>query len=88
MIVLFANDADERSVLFSTIHKAKGREWDRVIIIDRENMPLKWARSPWQQKQEIHCQYVAYTRSRHELFFVSSKALNRQGSALGDMQLM
>lgn len=90
---LFSNDASDRAVTFSTIHKAKGREWDRVIILDREKMPLKWAKAPWQQKQEVHCMYVAYTRARHELFFVSSDGLDRIGKGAddaqsGDMQLM
>jgi len=89
---LFSKDAIDSAVTFSTIHKAKGLEWDRVIILDREKMPLKWAKAPWQQKQEVHCMYVAYTRARHELFFVSSANLDTVGSAAdaqsGDMQLM
>lgn len=72
-----AEDYEGRAVIFSTIHKAKGREWDRVIILDREQMPLKWAKTDWQKKQEVHCMYVAFTRAKHELFFVSSKTLNK-----------
>lgn len=90
---LFSKDAIESAVTFSTIHKAKGLEWDRVIILDRERMPIKWAKAPWQQKQEVHCMYVAYTRARHELLFVSSDGLDRLGKGAddaqsGDMQLM
>lgn len=90
---LFSDKATESAVVFSTIHKAKGREWDRVIILDRERMPLRWAKAPWQKQQEIHCMYVAFTRARHELLFVSADGLDKQGADsadidTGDMQLM
>lgn len=89
---LFSDKALDRAVTFSTIHKAKGREWDKVIILDRHRMPIKWASAPWMQKQEVHCMYVAYTRARHELLFVTADGLNATGGDAandsGDMQLM
>lgn len=89
---LFSDEASKDAVVFSTIHKAKGREWDRVVILDRDRMPIRWARLEWQQQQEVHCMYVAFTRAKHELFFVSSEGLNkdpRKGLAsFGDEQLM
>lgn len=65
-------DTDEKqkpkSVVLSTVHKSKGREWDRVYILDRENlMPSKWARKAWQMQQEYNLLYVAVTRSKREL---------------------
>jgi superfamily I DNA/RNA helicase len=57
-----------RGVLLSTVHKSKGREWDRVYILNRElYMPSKWARKPWQIEQENNLLYVAATRAKREL---------------------
>ena len=52
----------------STVHKAKGLEFDRVLILDRaERMPSKWAKQPWQIQQETNLIYVAATRAKREL---------------------
>ena len=64
---LFADDVTGLLVL-STIHKAKGREWERVFWLDRAGTcPSKWARQEWQQGQERNLQYVAATRAKAEL---------------------
>jgi DNA helicase II / ATP-dependent DNA helicase PcrA len=64
---LFADDVTGLLVL-STIHKAKGREWERVFWLDRAGTcPSKWARQEWQQGQERNLQYVAATRAKSEL---------------------
>ena len=58
-------------VTLSTIHKAKGREWDCVYLLDRSGtLPSKWARKPWQLRQEENLEYVAITRSKHELVYL------------------
>lgn len=55
----------------STIHKAKGREWDRVFILSRSTtLPSKWARKEWQLRQEENLEYVAITRAKRSLIFV------------------
>lgn len=55
----------------STIHKAKGREWDRVFLLYRDaTLPSVWARKPWQLRQEENIEYVAITRAKRELVFV------------------
>jgi superfamily I DNA/RNA helicase len=57
---------------FSTIHKAKGREWNRVYFLFRgETIPSKWAKQDWQLDQEANLEYVAITRSKEELVYVS-----------------
>ena len=57
-----------RVLTLSTVHKAKGREWDRVYLLGRDRyMPSKWARQAWQQEQEVNLMYVAVTRARCEL---------------------
>ena len=56
----------------STIHKSKGREWDRVYLLYRaETLPSAWARKPWQLHQEENLEYVAITRSKGELVYVN-----------------
>ena len=68
---LFGNTkpGDKPDVLIlSTIHKAKGREWDRVFLLGRNAyMPSKWARKDWQKEQEANLCYVAVTRAKKEL---------------------
>jgi superfamily I DNA/RNA helicase len=56
----------------STIHKSKGREWQRVFWLDRKGtIPSKWARQNWQVEQEFNLAYVAATRAQVELIEVS-----------------
>ena len=43
-----------RTVVLSTVHKSKGREWDTVYIIEFDKMPSKWAKQEWEQEQEIN----------------------------------
>lgn len=51
-----------------TIHRSKGREWERVFWLDRLNTcPSKYASMAWEKEQETNLQYVAATRSKNEL---------------------
>lgn len=58
-------------VILSTIHKAKGLEADRVFIVDPDNIRLK-TQNKYEAQQEENCEYIAYTRARHELIFDNS----------------
>lgn len=61
-------------VVLSTVHRAKGREWDRVFILGfYDYMPSKWARQEWQQEQEVNLIYVAGTRAKKTLVLVRDK---------------
>lgn len=65
---LFADNVAGCLVL-STIHKSKGREWERVYWLNRTTTcPSKWARQDWQMAQEVNLQYVAATRAKAELY--------------------
>lgn len=66
---VFSDDAGE-GVIFSTVHKAKGLEADRVYILKPELLPFPKAKEEWQKQQELHLCYVAYTRAKSELYFV------------------
>jgi len=60
-------------VVLSTVHKAKGREWNRVFILGfNKYMPSKYARQEWQKDQERNIIYVAITRSKNELALVEA----------------
>jgi superfamily I DNA/RNA helicase len=67
------NASTERGITLSTMHKSKGREWDRVFILDWDLCPSSWAKRAWQRDQEINLQYVAVTRAKQHLTFISSK---------------
>lgn len=66
---IFSDDAD--GICLSTIHKSKGLEADRVFIIHSELMPSKHAKKDWEKLQEKNLMYVAYTRAKSVLGFVS-----------------
>lgn len=67
---------DNRRILrLCTVHRAKGREWDRVFLLGRNvYMPSKWAKAEWELGQEDNLVYVAWTRVKEELVEVYCKA--------------
>jgi superfamily I DNA/RNA helicase len=63
---IFSNIAEGRAVVFSSVHKAKGLEWDRVFVLSdtfREG-----------RREERNIRYVAITRARNELVWVGGAA--------------
>ena len=65
---------DRASVYLSSIHKAKGLENDRVIVIRYDKMPLRWADQTEEQlEQEFNLMYVAFTRSKRALVLVAAE---------------
>lgn len=62
---------DREGVTFSTGHKAKGLEAERVYLLHPEMFPFKRAKSEEAKKQERNLQYVAYTRAKVELNFIT-----------------
>lgn len=55
------------AVTLSTVHRAKGLEADRVVILEHDRLMSLRARQPWQIQQEENLAYVALTRARSEL---------------------
>lgn len=68
---IFGDNVGAECVLLSTIHKSKGREWDRVLWL--QTGPSKWARKAWELDQENNLCYVAATRAKDELVLVNLK---------------
>lgn len=65
---IFEDGVNAKSVLLSTIHKSKGREWKNVFFLQAG--PSKWARMDWEMEQEKNLLYVAVTRAQENLFLV------------------
>jgi ATP-dependent DNA helicase UvrD/PcrA len=65
------SDKNNCTVL-STVHKSKGLEFPRVFILDSFLMPSKWAIQTWQKQQETNLAYVAVTRAKLDLVYITS----------------
>jgi superfamily I DNA/RNA helicase len=64
------NQGDAGKVVLSSVHRAKGLEADRVVVLEPERMPLVRSDSqPWEVEQEMNLLYVAVTRAKQELLF-------------------
>jgi DNA helicase II / ATP-dependent DNA helicase PcrA len=62
--------SDQRAAVWlSSIHKAKGLEANRVILLYPNLLPHPNAKKPWEQEQEQNLKYVALTRAKESLFF-------------------
>jgi superfamily I DNA/RNA helicase len=60
-----------KTLTLSTIHKSKGREWNKVYWYGKNKLqPSKYARQEWQVEQENNLMYVACTRSKGTLTIV------------------
>lgn len=73
---MFADTTESNSgkiVLLSTIHKSKGREFNRVFFLNHNKCPAFWARRAWEVDQEHNLIYVAYTRAKQELVLVATE---------------
>jgi DNA helicase II / ATP-dependent DNA helicase PcrA len=66
----FFSDEQGALVILSTVHKAKGLENERVFILHPDRMPHPKAKPGWQYEQELNIKYVAYSRSKSELYLV------------------
>jgi hypothetical protein len=65
---IFSDDPMAQVVLLSSIHKSKGREWQKVVFL--QSAPNKRVKLPWQVEAEANLNYVAVTRSMNELVLV------------------
>lgn len=55
-------EQDERTVVLCSGHRAKGLEWDRVVILRPDLLPHPAAESEEDLEQEEHIKYVMFTR--------------------------
>ena len=70
-------DDQKQGICLSTIHKAKGLESERVYILRRDKMFLPHCmRIDWMAEQEYNLAYVAYTRAKKYLGFITDFAMD------------
>lgn len=65
---LFGDNVGSNVVLLSSVHKSKGREWQRVFWL-QTGQP-GWIRKEWERQTELNLNYVAVTRAMSELYLV------------------
>ena len=58
-------------VTLSTIHRVKGMEWNRVWILRPDLLPHPLAQKTWEKIQERNLKYVAITRAKRDLVWLS-----------------
>ena len=73
------SDESRGLLTLSTIHKAKGLEWSTVFLLDRGLMPSKFAKSDWERRQESNLMYVAITRAKLHLKYITSNSWSELG---------
>jgi DNA helicase-2/ATP-dependent DNA helicase PcrA len=56
-------------IQLSTIHRAKGREWPKVLFLDPQLIPSKYSKSDSELLQEDNLAYVGVTRAQEELIY-------------------
>jgi DNA helicase II / ATP-dependent DNA helicase PcrA len=61
-------DETESALILSTIHSAKGKEWDCVYILNVADGAIPLRRSTIDIEEERRLLYVAMTRAREQLF--------------------
>jgi len=72
---IFAQESGQ--VVLTTIHKAKGLEWDIVLHLDPWRVPSKYARKQEKEgngkpmEQECNAKYVCETRTKHTLILAN-----------------
>jgi superfamily I DNA/RNA helicase len=65
------NTKEKRGAIeLTSIHQAKGKEWDRVFILNDAKVFYEYAKTPDQIQQEKNLSYVAVTRSKDTLYLV------------------
>ena len=77
---------DEEYIVLSTIHSAKGCEWDVVYVIHAADgiIPSDMARDEAEVEEERRLLYVAMTRARNRLVVAFPLRYYHRRHALGD----
>ena len=68
----FFSDEPNGNLTLATCHKSKGLEWHKVFILDEHRFFPKWAKKDWMIEQEKNLKYVAITRAKNDLVYISS----------------
>ncbi len=77
-------EVDEQCITLSTVHSAKGLEWEAVLIIDlvEERFPSRHALNDAESfEEERRLMYVACTRAKQHLELYAPSSVSNRGSA-------
>ena len=77
------NSIDDNTVLLSTVHRAKGLESNNVFILCPSLMPSKLSKTEMDKKSEFNIMYVARSRAKVNLNYISEKEYPTKQSYLG-----
>ena len=71
---------EDTHIVLSTIHSAKGLEWNHVILLDCVDGVFPRAKTEEDMNEELRCFYVAMTRAADTLDIICPKVINQFGS--------
>lgn len=74
---VFSDKKSNDGISLSTIHKAKGLEADNVYIACASLFDEMHCKHDWERQQEFNLEYVAYTRAKNTLGFLSEANMNK-----------
>lgn len=84
-----SDENDEDHVTISTIHSAKGMEWNAVFILDCIEGAFP-GKNTWideaENQEELRCWYVAITRAKRKLYIMCPEMLQMYGQRIGGMK--
>lgn len=80
---LFTNSPSENAWTLSTIHRAKGKEWDIVYLLDWVPKNLH---QPWQRQEDRNLRYVGVTRAKKQLFILDETAQKLEENKEGTLE--
>lgn len=74
------SDVDKGRMTLSSVHRAKGAEAPRVFILDPHLMPSGMAKTADARQQEKHLMFVATTRTKYELVYLTPDPAKRDAA--------
>ena len=75
------------SIQCVSIHQAKGKEYNRVFILNKARVYIEFGRNADQRKQEANLSYIALTRSKDVIYLVASPPSDREDD-FGEMDFI
>lgn len=79
---IFFDEKNEKKkgIILSSMHKSKGLEWDKVFILCNElnSAAIGRCKQDWQVEQEYNLLYVAYTRTKDWLIFITDFSYDKE----------
>ena len=72
------------SIQCVSIHQSKGKEYDRVFILNNARVYTEFGRNADQRQQESNLSYIALTRSKNVIYLVSSPSDEEEEEILDD----